>query len=64
MTLTRTMLEVLRRAALRPHGHVCPTFRLRGCAQDLVLDALRRRGLIEGSPAPIITAAGRAQVQS
>lgn len=63
--LTRSQLEVLRRAAGRPDGHVCPTPGLAGAAQTRCLKKLFDRGLIskidpvDGSRAPTITQAGR-----
>lgn len=45
-----TMLQVLRRAASRPTGYICPTPGLRGRAQTAVVRALIARGLIEREP--------------
>lgn len=66
--LTRAQLEVLRRAAGRPDGHVCPTPGLAGAAQTRCLKKLYERGLItktdpvDGSLAPTITRAGRVAI--
>lgn len=57
--LTETRLRVLRRAASRSSGYVCPTPGLHAAAQDVVIDGLRELGYVTNEPAPRITDAGR-----
>lgn len=62
MAISDTQLKVLRKAATREHGNVCPiTANVHAAAEQSVLDALERRGLIHypTSGVPIITDAGR-----
>lgn len=60
--MTPTMYRVLVRAMAREGGYVCPTPRLKGAAQDVVIRALQTRGWVTMEPAPVITAAGREAV--
>ncbi len=63
--MTPRQIEVLRRAAARPEGFICPTPGLRGAAQTACIVALRRLGYVTmPGPAlfpvaPRITEAGR-----
>lgn len=45
MTFTRTQLTALRRALRRPGANLCP-MGLRGNAEQMVIEALERRGLV------------------
>lgn len=47
MQLTPTQIRILRRAAGREGGNVCPTPGIHAGAQELVLRSLERRGLIK-----------------
>jgi len=60
--LSRAAETVLRRAASRTPGYVCPTCGLHGAAQASVLVGLRAHDFITDGPAPVITEAGRAWV--
>lgn len=62
---TSAQREVLERAYDRPGGQVCPTPGLGGAAQDSVLDALKRKALVERQGAIVlhITTLGREVVR-
>ena len=63
LPLSEAMAFVLKIAARRPRGNVCPTLGLRGRQQDLVLLGLSRRGFIDMNfGSPLITEAGRAAI--
>ncbi len=47
MNLSPAQRRILRRAAGREHGNICPTSGIHACAQELVFRALERRGLIK-----------------
>ena len=56
---TKAALKALRRAAKRPHGHICPTPGVHAAAQAALLASLARSGWADDSHAPCITDAGR-----
>lgn len=65
MNISPTQLRLLRRAAGREGGAICPTANVHAGAQELVLRALERRGLIKwtldfnGEPVlPVISGCG------
>jgi hypothetical protein len=63
--ISLTMRRILRRAAGRPYGHVCPTIGIYGTAQSVLLAALDRRGFIcRNRPDPVISDAGRAAIEA
>jgi hypothetical protein len=47
MNLSPTQLRVLRRAAGREAGNICPTPGLHAGAQEMVMRAMERRGLLK-----------------
>ncbi len=57
--MSPTQLRILRAAAKRPGGYVCPTSGLHGAIQEKVLKALEGAGYITKEPAPRITETGR-----
>jgi hypothetical protein len=63
LDLTGPQWLVLQTAAKRDRGNVCPTLKLRGTAQALVLNALLEKGLIIGEGAPFISEFGRVAVK-
>ena len=59
MKLSAIAITTLKNAASREHGNVCPCGRGGPASQSSLLDSLARKGLIDDSQGPIITAAGR-----
>lgn len=66
MNFSPTQLRILRRAAGRQTGYICPTIEIRFGAQRMVLRALERRYLIKWSVdfnfepvLPVISGCGR-----
>ena len=64
--ISEKAMKCLRRAAKRERGNVCPIIDVRaiGAAQSAIVDALVRRGLVDETGAPRITAKGRLLVAS
>ncbi len=64
MKLSDTALRVLRIAANREPGNICPTGGLPGNSENILLESLERKGLITGAHgSPFITEAGRKVVR-
>ncbi len=61
--LTKTQYAVLKRAARRDSGSICPTPGLWAAAQESVISALIRKGLARrDGRVPVITTAGKVAV--
>lgn len=63
-SLTAAQMRVLKTAASRETGFVCPTHGVYAAAQDALLKALRSKGYITESHSPVITEAGRAALEA
>jgi hypothetical protein len=64
--LSPAMLKALRKAASREHANICPVVGVHAAAEQALIDALDRRGMIawdnDRKMAPRISDAGRAAI--
>ena len=63
-TMTPAMRKALRVAARRERGNVCPVVGVHSNAETMLIEALYRRGWIDCTRIPYITAAGRAAIEA
>jgi hypothetical protein len=62
-TPSKAQHRALRNASERPRGNICPVFGVHAAAEDMLLQALYRRGWADPNGCvPVITDAGRAAI--